>query len=62
MTPLLLAAEMADLEVRAVAEAERKFNDIHGGEADWSAREWDSYDRLMTKVQFLFRNASKAVA
>jgi hypothetical protein len=50
----LLAAEFADLEERAIAEADRKFGDVHGPAADWSPLEEVAYVRLIERVHRIF--------
>ena len=49
-----LAAEMADLEQAAVAEADRKFHDLHGAEADWSLLAQRKYVGLIAMVHDVF--------
>lgn len=60
MTPQL-AAEMADAETNAVAEADRKFYDIHGPAADWSPQEEVAYVRLIERVHAVFHGDDLAV-
>lgn len=61
MSPLL-AAEFADLEQRAIAEADRKFSDVHGDAADWSSLEEIRYVRLIERVHGVFHADDVAVA
>lgn len=58
MSPRELAAEWADLETRAVAEADRKFHNVHGPEDEWSDGEQAAYVGLIAKVERLFRPAA----
>lgn len=49
-----LAAELADLEQAALAEADRKFHDVHGQVAEWSPLEQVAYVRLIERVHHVF--------
>lgn len=54
MTPQLLAQEFADAEQAALAEADRKFQDIHGPDDQWSDQEDAAYRRLLDRVHAVF--------
>lgn len=54
MTVETLSAEFAGLEQAALAEAERKFGDVHGEAEDWSSLEEIQYVRLITRVHHVF--------
>lgn len=54
MSPVSLAAEFADLEQDALAEADRKFGDIHGSPDAWSPLEEIQYVRLLQRVHHAF--------
>lgn len=62
MTPQL-AAELADTEQRALAEADRKFHDLHGDdESEWSPLERRSYLALIATIHGWFRGDEFEVA
>lgn len=52
--PDRLNAEFADLEQNALAEADRKFGDVHGDPGDWSPLEEIRYVQLIERVHHLF--------
>ncbi len=54
MTTETLHAEFVDLEQAALAEADRKFGDVHGDSADWSPLEIKQYVGLISRVHSVF--------
>lgn len=58
-----LAAEWADREQAALAEADRKYHDIHGDdETEWSALERGSYLDLIATIHGWFHGDEFEVA
>ena len=55
MSPHLLAREWDRLERAALAEADRKFTDVHDKPALWSPLEEVAYVRLIERIHRLFR-------
>lgn len=53
MSPQLEQA-FVDLEQAAIAEADRKFGDVHGDAAEWSPLEEVQYVRLIERVHTVF--------
>jgi hypothetical protein len=54
VAPDPLEAEFADLEQNALAEADRKFDDVHGPATEWSPLEEIGYVLLIERVHRVF--------
>jgi hypothetical protein len=54
MTAETLTAEFAGLERAALAEADRKFGDLHGDPDDWSSLEEAKLVKLVERVHRVF--------
>lgn len=60
MSPKTLERDFVDLEQAALAEADRKFADVHGPAAEWSGPEEVSYLKLIVKVHAVFHPEAAA--
>lgn len=56
MTAETLNAEFADLEQNALAEADRKFGDLHGDPDNWSPLEEAKLVKLVELVHRVFHH------
>ncbi|WUH94614.1 hypothetical protein OG900_33665 [Streptomyces sp. NBC_00433] len=57
LVPLTVEQAFVDLEQSALAEADRKFGDVHGDAAEWSPLEEIQYVRLIERVHGVFHQA-----
>lgn len=57
LVPQAVEQVFVDLEQAAIAEADRKFGDVHGDAADWSPQETVQYVHLIERVHHVFHAA-----
>jgi hypothetical protein len=60
LVPQAVERDFVDLEQAAIAEADRKFGDVHGPAPKWSPQEEVQYVRLITRVHHVFHPKAPA--